>query len=239
MPRPSSFTQFEIMDFYSSDTNQFMEVGQLAMAANGQMFRYVKAGGSNLVKGNLLQSPARDTNFTDMAVQAAVAAGATVIPVTLGGSATTANQFNGGTLSVTVTPGIGQTFTIVSHDVASSGTCNFTVLEPVITALTTSSKVTATLNQFNGVIQSPTTITGSVVGVAVKDIAASSFGWIQTHGICAVLSDATVGTIGQGVQRSTSTAGAVTQATTNGFPIGQAVVLGVSAECQPVFLTID
>lgn len=228
------------MDFYATDTNAFEDLGQYHMGSNGTGFRFVKAGASNLVKGNLLQSPARDTAFTDMAVQAAVAAGATIIPVTLGATSTTAGLFQDGSLHVTSSTGIGQTFTIVTHDVsANATTCNFTVLEPVITALATSSKVTAIQNQFNGVIQSPTTITGSVVGVAVKDIPASNYGYIQTHGICSVLSDSTVATIGQGVQRSTTTAGAVTQGTTNGYSFGQAVVLGVSAEDQPVFLTID
>lgn len=255
MPIASTVTQIELLGFYSTEaTNSGMDLGQLAYGTKQKRFIYVKAGASNLVIGNVLQAPARDTNFTDMAVQAAVAItgastvaispqfGGYPIPVTLGGTATTTNtQFKGGGLYITSgTSQSGQTFEIMGNDIqaTTNGTCNFYVRELPLVALTTSGKATVTFDGYNGVLQSPTTITGRTVGVAVTAIPASNFGWIQISGEVAVLSDGTVGTIGQGVQRSTGTAGAVTQATTNGFDIGVASVLGVSAEAQPVFLTL-
>src|SRR6267154_1845542 len=102
MPRASTTTLIETLQFYQTETVQTMDLGQLAFGAKGKMFRYVKAGASALVKGNLIQGPARDTAFTDMAVQAAVATSVAFnptfagypIPVTLGATATTAGLFN-------------------------------------------------------------------------------------------------------------------------------------------------
>lgn len=255
MPIASTPTHIELLGFYSTEaTNSGMDLGQMAYGTKQKRFVYVKAGASNLVIGNVLQAPARDTNFTDMAVQAAVAiTGASTvqlnpqfqgypIPVTLGGTATTTTtQFKGGGLYITSGASqIGQTFEIMANDIqaTTNGICNFYVRENPLVALTTSGKATVTLDSYNSVIQSPTTITGKTIGVAVTAIPATNFGWIQVSGECAVLSDATVATIGQGVQRSTSTAGAVTVATTNGADIGIASILGVSAEAQPVFLTL-
>ncbi|HLA22262.1 MAG TPA: hypothetical protein VJZ17_02325, partial [Nitrosopumilaceae archaeon] len=144
------------IDPFDTKTGQDHPLGAIGYDSFSRKYRYAQVGGSALVKGNLLQSPARSTNYTDMAVQATAAANAESIEVTLGGTATTANQFVEGTMVVSVTPGIGQNFTVESHDVtAASGTCTFGIFERVLTALTTSSKVTVTKNPYDGVIQSP------------------------------------------------------------------------------------
>lgn len=249
MPIASAPTTLNLLGFYNTEATKSQDLGQVGYGSRQKKFVYVKAGASALVIGNLIQAPARSTDFTDMAVQAAVATSVAInqtfggypIPITLGSTGTTTHlDFAGGGLFITTgTNQIGQTFEILANDIAtSSTTCNFYVRENPLVALTTSGKATVTYDAYNGVIQSPTTVTGRVVGVAVTAIPANNYGFIQTYGDVATLSDSTVGTIGQGVQRSTSTAGAVTQATTNGFDIGQATVLGVSAEAQPVFLTL-
>lgn len=216
------------------------DLGQIGIDAKGNKYRYAKAGAVALVKGNLLQSPARDTQFTDMAVAAAVAAGATSMTVTLGSTATTANLFDRGTIAVTVTPGIGQTLTVKSHTVtAGAAVATFNFYEPLITALTTSSKVTIRQNLFSGVIVSPTARTGKTVGCALADIAIANFGWIGTKGHFAVLSDATVAAVGEALSPSTTTAGAVTKKVTLLEPVGTADVLGISAKCEPVWLNCE
>lgn len=227
-----------------SSTVQQHQLGQLAYDRAGRAYRYVLNGAVALVTGNLLQQAARDTAFTDMAVTTAAAVGTNQISVTLGGTATTANLFIGGTLSITVTPGIGQTFTIKNHQVtAASGTCIFTVEEPIITALSTLSKVTVNQNLYAGVIQSPTTRTGKTVGVAQFALAASTaavpvYGWIGVQGVFSVLSDATVAAVGESLSPSTSTAGCVTKQVTLLETIGSAVVLGISAKCEPAYIMI-
>src|SRR6266851_4484826 len=160
MPQSAVTSILSATQFYSFTSVQGPEnLGELHFSQLGQGFRYVKAGGTTLVIGHLQQAPAQLTNFKDMAVQAAVAtsvapsgAGGYPIPVTLGASSTTANQFNGGQLTISVTPGIGQSFTIVTHDVATNATtCNFYVLEQPLVALTTSSKASVVANLYNGV----------------------------------------------------------------------------------------
>lgn len=248
MKKPSTWTQIEFMDFYTTLTSVQTTVGQRAIAEDGTEFRLAYAGGSALVKGNLIQSPAFATAFVDMAVQAAVATSVAVspafsgypIPVTLGGTSTTSNtQFTGGKLVISVTPGIGQTFTIIANDIATNGTtCNFYVEEAVQTALTTSSKATVVLNPYNGVIQAPTTLTGIPVGVAVSAIPINNYGWLQTHGLCSTLIQSTPA-IGAAVMPSGTTAGAVTTQTAGNQIVGVMAAAGTNGENEPVNLLID
>ena len=227
------------LDALDVSTVQQHQLGTVGYDALFRRYRYVQAGAVALVKGNLLQSPARSTDYTDMAVQAAAAVDAKSIEVTLGSTATTANQFTEGTLVISVTPGIGQNFTLAGHDVtAAAGTCTFNIDEQILTALTTSSKVTVTKNPYDGVIVSPTARTGITVGVAMTAIAIDGFGWIGVEGQFGVLSDATVAAVGEGLSPSTTTAGTVTKAVTLLERIGTAGILGVSAEVQPCFLNL-
>lgn len=241
MPKFTDLPIISSVGLYGTETKQSTVLGTLAASQDGRKWRYVQAGASNLVIGNLLQAANTSTSFTDMAVQSAVAVGATTIPVTLGASSTTStSQFTGGFLTVSVTPGIGQTFTILSNDVASSGTtCNFYILEPVLTALTTSSKITAYVNPYNGVIQQPTTPTGNTVGAAVTAIASGSFGWICTAGVTGILADATTIAVNAGVTNSTTVAGAVGVATAGSTAVGRAVVAGQSTKVELVDLQLD
>lgn len=236
----TGYTQIYDIDPFSTSTTQVHSFGTVGVDKVGRRYRYVKAGAVALVKGNLLQSPARDTAFTDMAVQAAAAIGATSISITLGGTSTTANIFNDGFLVITTSTGIGQNLVIKRHDVATNATtCVFDVYEPLSTAIATSSKATAMFNPYSAVIVSPTTRTGLTVGVAIAAIPIANFGWIGTHGIFGVLSDATVAAVGESVGPSTTTAGTVTKQVTLLENVGTAPILGVSAEDQPVHFRID
>lgn len=227
------------VDPFDTATIAAHQLGSVAFDNLGRRYRYVQAGAVALVKGNLLQSPARDTQFTDMAVQAAAAVDARSIEVTLGTTATTANMFDEGTIVVSVTPGIGQNFTVYGHDVtAASGVCTFNINERVLTALTTSSKVTVTKNPYDGVIVSPTARTGITVGVAISAIPINGYGFIGVEGQFGVLSDATVAAVGEGLSPSTTTAGCVTKAVTLLDRIGTAGILGVSAQVEPCFLKL-
>ena len=226
------------VDFFDTSTVQNHELGAVAYDQIGRKYRYVKAGAVALVKGNLLQSPARDTQFTDMTA-AAAAVDATRITVTLGSTAIAANEFNDGVLVVSVTPGIGQTFSIRGHQVsAASVTCWFDINERVLTALTTSSRITASRGPYNGVIVSPTTRTGTTVGVAITAIPIAGFGFIGVEGMFGVLSDSSVSALGEDVSPSTTTAGCVTKQVTLLENIGSTPILGVSAQVEPVILKL-
>lgn len=231
------------VDPWSSESVQQLPVGAIGYDEFGNAFRYGQQNATtDAAASKLYQSLPIDTAFIDMAVQAAAAVGAKTISVTLGGSSTTANQFSGGYLNISVTPGLGQRFTVLSHDVATNGTtAKFNTLETVVTALTTSSKVSVIANPYaTGIVINPTARTGQIVGVPAAVITKAQWGWYQTHGNASVLCDATVPTsIGNGVSPSTTTAGSVTKAVTLIDRIGTFYVLGVSAQVEPVFLNIN
>lgn len=247
MPQSAGFATLSSNTLYDTfSTPLEHKLGQLFFSQINQGFRFVLAGASNLVIGNVIQSKAEDTAFKDMAVQAAVATsvapsinGGYPIPVTLGGTSTVAtSDFAGGTLSVSVTPGIGQTFSIIGNDIATNGTtCNFYVAEPPQVALTTSSKVTAYNSPYWKVIQLPTAHTGVAVGGAVSVITAAQYGFIQVLGAGTVLADATVTAAAtMGLSGSVTTAGAATLAVNQDAQIGVSMsTVTVSARSEGIF----
>jgi len=180
-----------ITELYQDSVDPTHKLGEKYTDEWGRVFRYVQAGGTNLVTGDLLQEAAEDTNYRSMVVQAASAIGSTNIAVTLGGTAVTAAQFESGDLIVESSTGIGQNFKILSHDVqtVTTGTVNFTVERPVAIALTTSSQVSVRKNSYDGVIQYPTTPTGGPVGIAIVVITNAQYGWIQSGGDVSALYD--------------------------------------------------
>lgn len=193
MSKLSGATLIGAQDLYTQSVAPMHKVGQLALDEIGNRYRYVKAGGANLVTGNLLQEPAEDTNFRSMVCSAASAIGSKTIKATLGATATTANMFDGGELVVESGTGIGQLFRIVSHSVADgAAVCTFIVDRPVKIALIASdSNISVRKNAYNGVIQFPTTPTGAPVGVALYAMTAAYYGWIQSGGDAVVLFDNT------------------------------------------------
>lgn len=236
----TGYVQVSGRDLYSSSAERLNSVGALGIDRMGRRFRYVKAGGTALVVGNVLQSPARDTQFTGLAVPAAIAIGAKTLTLTNGTTTTTADQFKGGLAVVSESTGIGQTFVIAGNTVATSGaSLTVTLEDSVRVALSTTSKVTLYMNAWNGVIVSPTTRTGKTVGGAIYPIAASEYGWIQSGGHGSALSDATVAAVGEGLSPSTTTAGCVTKQVTLLENIGTAPILGVSAKVSPIVWSID
>lgn len=239
MPRIAGTPILSSAQFYASETNQSANVGQLAAAQDGRLFRYAQAGGTTLVVGNVIQSAARDVQFTDLAVVTG-AADSKTLSLTNGTTTTTLDMFKGGLAVVSVTPGLGQVFTVTGNDVATSGAAlTVTTEEPIAVALSTSSKVTLQKNQCDDVVASPTTRTGKTVGVANFAIPTTKFGWIQTHGHGGALSDATVAALGDGLSPSTSTAGCTTKQVTLLENIGTATLLQISAKVEPIWIVID
>lgn len=216
-------------------------VGAKASTPDGRVFRYCKAGATALVAGKVYDGPAAVANHTNIAVAAAVAAGATQITVTLGATAATANQYAGGVVVINDVDGEGFTYSIKSHPAADASASLVLTLdddETVVTALTTSSQATLVANQYNGVVLHATTEVAIPVGVAHTQITAGQYGWIQTHGPVSALCAATTG-IGQSCAASDTTAGAYEIGDGILPVIGYAIVAGVATEYNPIFLTID
>ena len=233
-----------LQPLFEESTVAFHRLGQLYIDPNGDKYRYVQFGVS-AAAGSLLQEPAEDTNDRSMVVQAAVAIGATSIPITLGGTAVTANKFENGTLIIESSTGLGQKFRIVRHTVQTSttGTCTFEVDRPVKIALTTSSQASVRKNAYDAVIIHPTTPTGGAVGVALYTYTAASYGWIQSGGDCPVLFDTGTNTSTEVTQivPSAAVAGSVKPLGTVGMvAIGYArEIISVDSTMGMCHLTID
>lgn len=198
------------VDLYTTNTQPSgAYLGQRVVAGDKE-FVYVKAGASDLVLANLLQAPAIDAQFDDMATPTSYAAGYNAVglgvAITNGTTTVTAGGFQGGTLTTSA----GEEFTILDNTAGGSGATLTFYLDRVIRTAWTAASTTVTLrNIYNGVIQAPTTLTGLVVGVAMNAITTVQYGWIQTKGIAAVLSDNTTGAVGSALSNSGATAGDV------------------------------
>lgn len=206
MSNLTGITQVAGQKIFSSSSNQLHTLGELMVTPDGRKFRYARAGASALVPGTLVQAPAQTTGVQDL-TPTATAIGA--LEITTSSTVTvTANQFAGGYVLVTVTPGQGYQYRIKSHPAATSAAVTLTLEDPIQVALTTSSRIDLVANPYNGVIINPSTATSSPVGVAVFPIAASGFGWVQTGGPANILADGAI-TVGINVIASNATAGAV------------------------------
>lgn len=215
------------LPFVLDEANPSAKFGQVYVAPDGiRKYRYVRAGGTALVVGNVLQAPAEDTGDEGIAATT-TAVGATSI--TTAAMTVTANQYAGGYVTVTVTPGLGTTYRIKQHAAYTAAAATFELDEPIQVALTSTSQLDFVANPYNGVIVAPTTTTGALVGVAVNDITASQYGWIQVEGPCNVLADSAGVTLATGdVSLSNATAGAVESWVSGQPKVGRAMT-GIGA----------
>ena len=242
-------------------------LGQQLVLRDGCKFRYVSAGATTLVVGNTLQasislttdqnqSAAASTTvnpFTGVATTNGI--GGAAIGLTHGGATVIANFFAEGFAHISVTPGGGDTYKIVSHVALASGAAtppdvvNLWPGQSIKRALTdTTSKVDLLSSPYSRVIQTPATlVTGVIVGVCIVPLTGASgrgnFGWVQTRGPCGVLTDNTTIVVGQPAITSTVTAGAISLVTTTNIIVatllGQIMRVGASAGFSCVDLRID
>lgn len=205
---------------------------------SGKAYRWSLVGGTALVPGKLYQAPAEITAHQDL-VPVAAAIGATQVTVALGAVAATANQYSQGYLLVTVTPGQGYRYRISANPAAALSTSMIVTLEdPLLVALTTSSRVDLVLNEYSGVIVNPSTASSCPVGAAVFPVAASTYGWLQTGGVASLLADGTV-VVGTTVVASNTTAGAVEAFTGVQAVVGIAQSGIATTEYGPIKLILD
>lgn len=213
-------------------------LGTRVPTLDGREFVYGLAGASTLAIGKLTQSPAaigttHGTVASPLAVQAAAAVGATQVSLTLGATASAANQYAGGYVVITDSAGAGQSLLIRNHAaVLSAGVITLNLIDPVTTALTTSSKAVLTLNPYAGLLISATTTVDKYTGVPNVAVTAANYGWFQQKGVAAVLADASTwtSTVSFGVTGSGATAGAVMIAATS----NQQEVVGYTVNSIPV-----
>lgn len=180
---------------FNTYTTQRWPLGTQLVQQDGRIFRFVLAGGTSLVRGDVQQGPANEANHVGLTA-AAMAAGTRAPTQALGATAAVQNEYANGYLHITVTPDGGSYYVIGSHDaVLSSGTltANLAQGHRIQTAWTTATRTNFVHNLFRGVLQVPvTTITMAPAGVAVIAVTNAQYGWIQTKGPCAVYTSGTL-----------------------------------------------
>lgn len=237
------------IDLYASTTTQPgpYQVGQLAWDVNGKAFRYALNGATALVKGQTLQGPATlGSVYQNMTVGTAGAKGDTFIQVTNGTSTITSAQFEGGSISVYTagTIAIADEYTIVAvtGTLTTGGALKVWLDRPLRAAITTSATVNMMPSPWAGVVATPlTTPTSMVVGVAVYEIPANQYGWVQTHGVCSVIPDGSAIIVGAMVGVANTVTGSVSLGTAGAGVsyIGKALSTGASGKSMTAFLNID
>lgn len=235
---------------------QVPELGVRAVTGDGREFRYIQAGATALIVGQLLQAPALNSNYQAVTGVATAQFLTTVTLTVSTGTAVVAGQFSGGHLITygTVANGGGQCLQISTNSaVSSSGTSIvITLVDPLQVALTTSATVSIYPPDYLGVIQMPTAQTNKAVGVALgvinntstslNGLPASYYGWAQVKGFSMVLIQGTPA-IAVGLAASTSTAGAlaVVSGTTSApnANIATNLLVGTDGRYGPVDLLIS
>ena len=172
------------------EANPTHQLGEKIYTADGRAFRYVKAG-ETLVVGDLIEAPAEATGNQSRLVAAAAVGDTTV--TTTDTVTVTADEYAGGYVVVTGEGGTGTGFMyqIKSHPAATAAVCTFTLSDPIQVAFTALTQIDLVKNPYKDVLQSNTTPTSCVVGVAVNEITSGQYGWIQTEGVATVKNDAT------------------------------------------------
>ncbi len=224
----------------TNEENPTHDLGAKMFTSDGRAYRYVKAGaGAALVVGNLLQGIVEDTGEQGLTP---VACDAGDLKITTSAITVTKNQYAGGYVIVTITPGLGYQYKIKSHPASTGAACVITLEDPIQVALTTTSRIDLVPNIYNGVIQSLAATSDAIVGVAVCPITAGYYGWIQTNGVASILADGTI-TVGDLVVASDGTAGAVevsvSASTEADAVIGVAVTGIATGECGAIKINID
>ncbi len=223
---------------FNSSTEPEIALGSKFVDQNGNAYRYVKIGAVDTVPGKLYQAPAEITAHQNL-TPAAASIGASTVTVTLGATAVTANQYAGGYVMVTVTPGEGYKYLIASNPAAdASAAVVLTLSDPIQVAWTTSTRVDLVANPYNGVIVNPSTASSVAVGVSLDIVAAGKYTWLQTGGIANVLMDGT-GVVGTSMVASNATAGAVEPATGVQAPVGILVTGVATTQYGAIKLTFD
>ncbi len=232
-------------DLFTSSSTQGTDLGAIATTGDGRYFRYAKVGATALVPGQVYQGPASDvTNQSPvggLAVGQAQATGASSFTISTS-TTLAANGLAGGFRSVAVTPGQGYNYKVKSNSATSSATgANIVLEDPLLTNLSTASRVVFSLNQYNGIVVMGQAPTAAVVGVAVYPVVAAQFGWIQTRGPASTLIQGTPGSgnaVGANALNITGAAGLSTGAILFS-PVGYMTATGASGEYDEVFLTLD
>ena len=231
-------------------------IGARMVLPDGSEFVYAYAGEAITAGKVTMQAQTASDHIKDLAVAAAVSAGATQLTVTNGsstaitasssytGTGTAVGTYEDGYLFVNDVDGEGQAWSIKNHSAASTSatlTINLFDTDKVATALTTSSQVGLLKNPHNGVeVWDVNDIDGIAAGVPRCDVTANYYFWNQVKGFASVLTNGTV-VLGKNVMTGSTTDGSVDVVADDSsaeFILGGVVAVGATTEYSGVWLNI-
>jgi len=224
----------------SDSATPLAALGSLQTDSRGRLYKYVMAGALPLVPGNVVQAPAQVAVHGQLTPTAVQGVGSKVIVVTLGAAALAENAYSEGLASIDTDPGGGYSYGISGHAAVVSGgvaTINLRSDDAIQVAITGTSRVTLTPHPCRGVIQSPATLTGAPVGVAVFPIGAGKFGWVGVEGDFPTLIEGAP-VVGQLLSVPGTVPGAATVNSTTLAIIGRTLVTGVTGKIQPAHINL-
>ncbi len=220
-------------------------LGTKLEARDGRLWRYCKAGGTQLSAGLMGQSPAIDAKLENE-VQTATTTniGDTTISVlvTTGSGLTPAN-LAGGYLVVEDGTGEGHYYKINTASWSTEDTVLSVVLdEPIQVATEATSELSLYPNPWSGIIVAPTTITGYCVGVTNRVVTADYYYWAQRKGPCGMVVDAgdtvVIGALG-GLPGTNGTAGAIGVPAITTQIYGHIMGVAAGGETALVYLNLE
>jgi hypothetical protein len=239
-------------NMFESSATAKHALGTRGVTPDGRVFRYAQAGAVDLIAGKLVQSAAVVAGHQTLVPETtgAMGIGATSLKVTCA-STVAAGFYAEGYAIIASGAGQGYLYSIDNHPAVSTGAVGvFQLYSPedaLQVAITVTSTVTLVANKYRSVITVPiNTATGLVLGVAPYIIVAAQFGWIQTWGPAAVLTNdaSAMGQLMNGIAASCGRAAgisspAVTACYIVGQIIGQIFQTGVAGQFCVIDLRIS
>src|SRR3990167_3061846 len=210
------------VDIFRIDTTCKYAVGQGFTRADGNKYRYGSFG-TAVNEGRLVAADFSDSGkaTTDNVVinpvsTTSVASEYPTLPGQVGShfvqatiAGITANQYQGGYLVIEDGSGEAYVYRIKGNTATGNpvaGDMRFQLWEPLKVIVSGNSDIQIIPSMYNSLIIASVGTDWAVCGVTCGNMAAGEFGWVCTHGVCAVLEDITVGTLTGGDQVALSTA---------------------------------
>ena len=187
---------------HSAATAPEVAIGTRGVTYDGRVFYYGKHVGAGFGIGLLSQQAAIISGHEDLAWSAGGFANTDHVTITMATTATTANQYAGGTLAVIDGTGSGQMRWIKGHPAAgASDTLKFTIHGVWETTIPTGAELQPTRNQYDSFIITPgNVVKPMIVGVPQCVVPAGStdpqYVWLQTWGLGMVQGDGSTFTLG-------------------------------------------
>jgi len=233
-------------------TAQRFPIGSLIYdVGSDSKYRYVEYGGT-IAAGSLAGAEVPDgahdaLDPSGTGTGAGITKGSTIISIA-DSITLVENEYAGGFLYTQVNgAGLGYRYPIKSNEAGATTNLNVTLWDPgLAVAVSASTDVALVKSRYKEVLITATTAVSIATGVSLGIGADGSFGWVQTRGPAAVLTDGgTALAIGHAVRRSEDDPGAVALLDfdeaddANVGQIGLCMDIGADGSYSLIFLTLE